>query len=121
MEDHPEFEGRLTRRLARKLVADAKVMTISAAARPPGLGWHLVMAVVRGWSELVAEHRTSRKSRVVLVDETFMRRRHRYVTVIVNGDTGRTPGDSAASQRGRAQRVLHLTGPALVPRRASRR
>ena len=27
---------------------------------------------------------------VLLVDETSMRKRHRYVTVIVNGDTGRT-------------------------------
>ena len=33
LEDHPEFEGRLTRRLARRLVADTKVMTVSAAAR----------------------------------------------------------------------------------------
>ena len=29
-------------------------------------------------------------ARVLLVDETSMRKRHRYVTVIVNGDTGRT-------------------------------
>ena len=37
LEDHPEFEGRLTRR--------------------HGLSWHLVMALVRSWSDLVAEHR----------------------------------------------------------------
>ena len=104
LEDHTEFEGRLTRRLARRLVADAKVMTISAAARRHGLGWHLVMALVRSWSDLVAEHRRSRRCRVLLVDETSMRRRHRYVTVIVNGDTGRTlamvPHRSAAALSG---------------------
>ena len=33
LEDHPAFEGALTGRLARRLVADAKVMTFSAAAR----------------------------------------------------------------------------------------
>lgn len=90
LEDHPEFEGRMTRRLARRLVADARVMTIAAAARRHKLSWHVVMALVRSWSELVAEHRRSRRCRVLLVDETSMRRRHRYVTVIVCGDTGRT-------------------------------
>ena len=90
LEDHPEFEGRLTRRLARRLVADARVMPISAAARRCGLGWHVVMALVRSWSDLVAEHRRGRRCRVLLVDETSMRKRHRYVTVIVNGDTGQT-------------------------------
>ena len=40
------------------------------------------------WSALVAEHRRSRRCRVLLVDETSMRKRHRYVTVIQNGDTG---------------------------------
>ena len=90
LEDHPEFEGRLTRRLARRLVADARVMPISAAARRCGLGWHVVIALVRSWSDLVAEHRRGVRCRVLLVDETSMRKRHRYVTVIVNGDTGQT-------------------------------
>ena len=79
LEDHPEFVGRLTRRLARRLVADARVMPISAAARRHALSWHLVMALVRSWADLVAEHRRSRRCRVLLVDETSMRRRHRYV------------------------------------------
>ena len=91
LEDHPEFEGRLTRRLARRLVADARVMTLRAAARRHGLGWHLINSVVKAWSAaLVAERRRSRRCAVLLVDETSMRKRHRYVTVIVNGDTGRT-------------------------------
>ncbi len=85
LEDRPAFE----RRLARRLVADAEVMTISAAARRHGLGWHLVVALVESWSDLVAGHRRSRRWRVLLVDEASMRRRHRYVSVIVNGDTGR--------------------------------
>lgn len=33
LEDHGEFEGQLTRRLARAIVADAKVMSIRAVAR----------------------------------------------------------------------------------------
>ena len=38
LEDHPEFENKLTRRLSRRLVADARVMTLRAAARRHGLG-----------------------------------------------------------------------------------
>ena len=90
LEDHPAFEGALTARLARRVVADAKVMTFSAAARRHGVHWHGVRALVDVWSALVAERRRSRRCSVLLVDETSMRKRHRYVTVIVNGDTGRT-------------------------------
>ena len=90
LEDHPEFENKLTRRLARRLVADARVMTLRAAARRHGLSWHLINGVVKAWSAALAEHRRSRRCRVLLVDETSMRKRHRYVTVIVNGDAGQT-------------------------------
>ena len=90
LEEHPEFDGRLTRRLAQRLVADAQAMTIRAVVRRHGVSWPSVNALVRAWSGLVAEHRRSRRCRVLLVDETSMRKRHRYVTVIVNADTGRT-------------------------------
>ena len=85
-------------------MADATVMTVAAAARRHKLGWHVVTALVRCWADLVAEHRRSRRCRVLLVDETSMRRRHRYVTVIVNADTARTlamvPHRSAAALSG---------------------
>ena len=90
LEDHHAFEGALTARLARRLVADCKVMTVQAAARRAGLRWHRVQDLVDAWSALVAERRRSRRCSVLLVDETSMRKRHRYVTVIMNGDTGRT-------------------------------
>ena len=44
LEEHPAFEGALTARLARRVVADAKVMTFSAAARRHGVHWHAVRA-----------------------------------------------------------------------------
>ena len=103
LEDHHAFEGRLTARLAGRLVADVKVMTVAAAARHK-LSWHVVMTLVRCWSDLVAEHCRSRRCRVLLVDETSMPSRPRYVTVIVCGDTGRTlamvPHRSAAALSG---------------------
>ena len=49
--------------------------------------WHLIQDLVDVWSALVAEHRRSRRCRVLLVDETSMRKRHRYVTVIVKTAT----------------------------------
>ncbi len=88
LEDHDEFEGRLTRRLARSVVADAKVMSLRAVARRHGLSWSAVMDLVASWSTLVGAHRRSLRCRVLLVDETSMRRRHRYVTVLQNGETG---------------------------------
>ena len=88
LEDHDEFEGRLTRRMARAVIADAKVMSRRAVARRHRLSWSSVMALVSEWSALVAAHRRSKRCRVLLVDETSMRRRHRYVTVLQNGDTG---------------------------------
>ena len=90
LEGHCAFEGGLTARLARALVADARVMTLRAAARRRGVGWHRINALVRAWAAVVAERRRSERCRVLLVDETSIRRRHRYVTVIVNADTGKT-------------------------------
>jgi transposase len=88
LEDHGEFEGRMTRRMARAVVADAKVMSLRAVARRHRLSWSAVMALVAEWAALVAAHRRSQRCRVLLVDETSMRRRHRYVTVLQNGETG---------------------------------
>ncbi len=88
LEAHEEFEGRLTRRLARAVVADARVMSVRAVARRHRLSWPVVMDLVSSWSALVGAHRRSRRCRVLLVDETSMRRRHHYVTVVQNGESG---------------------------------
>ncbi len=90
IEDHDCFDGRLTRRLAHRLVADAQVMSIRAVVRRHGVHWGVINALVRQWSGLIAAHRRKQRCSVLLVDETSMRKRHRYVTVIVNGDTGHT-------------------------------
>ena len=46
------------------------------------------MGLVRAHSERVAQRRRARPCRVLLVDETSIRRRHRYVTVVASGDSG---------------------------------
>ena len=114
LEDHAEFQGGLTRRFARRLVEDAGVMSIRAVARRHGVGWHRIMKLVRVHSERVAKRRRARPCRVLLVDETSIRRRHRYVTVVACGDTkqvlamipGRTKGSLARFFREQGQRWL---------------
>lgn len=91
-EEHPEIEGKLTRRLARQLVRDAKFLTIRELSRRHRLSWHLIMGLVRNWAALVGARRREGRCRVLLVDETSLRRRHRYVTVLLNGETGEVLG-----------------------------
>ncbi len=88
VEAHRAFEGSVTARLARRMVADARAMPVNTAARGHGVSWGLVNALVVAWAGLVADHRRRRRCRVLLVDETSIRKRHRYVTVLVNADTG---------------------------------
>ena len=52
----------------------------------------VVNTVVLDWSRMIAEHRCGERFAVLLVDETWMRRCHRYVTVRLNGHTGHTLG-----------------------------
>ncbi len=88
-EDHRAFEGRMTRRLARCVVADARAMPVNAVARRHGVDWAAVNALVAVWAGWVGGHRRRQRCRVLLVDETSIRKRHGYVTVLVDGDTGK--------------------------------
>jgi transposase len=91
LEDHPAFEGKMTRRLARAIVKDARHLSITEITRRYGFSWSTIMALVT-WSERVAAHRRSQRCRVLLIDETSLRRRHRYVTVLVNAESGEALG-----------------------------
>ena len=111
LEDHCEFEGRLTRRLARRLVADAKVMTVAAAARRHKLSWHVVMALVRSWADLVAEHRRGRRySRTRITSESIealLDRDHAPPALWLQWRAGQLPGQTR--RRERRHRRQHLT------------
>jgi transposase len=87
-ESHPAIENRMTTRMERAIVKDARHLTIAEIARRYGLSWDTVMRLVRGWMERAGARRRKRRCRVLLIDETSLRRRHRYVTVISNAETG---------------------------------
>ena len=63
-------------------------MPVNTVARRHGVSWGLVNALVVAWAGLVGEHRRRRRCGVLGVEGTSIRKRHRYVTVLVNGDTG---------------------------------
>lgn len=95
-EDHPEIilgrRTHVTRRLARQLVRDVNAMSIREVSRRHDLPWHYIMGLTSSWSDRVAADRRRRRCRLLLIDETSLRRGHRYVTVVINGDTGETLG-----------------------------
>jgi transposase len=86
--EHPELAGNITRRLARTLVVDVRKLTVRELARRHRLGWHQIMGIVRDWADTVGAHRRAERCRVLMVDETSLRRGHRNVTVLLNGETG---------------------------------
>ena len=111
LEDHALFQAGLSRRFARRLVADATVMSIRAVGRHHGVGWHRIMGLVRAHSERVAQRRRARPSRVLLVDETSIRRRHRYVTVVACGETGKVLAMIPGRTKGSLSRFFRDQGP----------
>ena len=105
LEVHTRFDGGLTRRFVHRLVQDARRMSIRAASRHHGVGWHRnILRLVSVHSERVAKRRRARPCRVLLVDETSIRRRHRYVTVVACADVGRAAVHVVYYWRGRRLR-----------------
>ena len=103
LEDHPEFENKLTRRLSRRLVADARVMTLRAAARRHDLSWHLINGVVKAWSAALAEHRNA-----AALSTFLMQQGHRWckgVKVVVS-DGSKAYKSAIDAHLGHARHVL---------------
>ena len=112
LENHDQFGAGLTRRFARRLVRDATVMSIRAVARHHGVGWHRnILRLVSKEAARVAERRRARPTRVLLVDETSIRRRHRYVTVVACGDSHKILAMIPGRTKGSLSRFLRDQGP----------
>lgn len=113
-ETHAQFERGMTRRLARRLVQDAQVMSIRAVSRRHRISWHVIMGLVSDWSGLVEVRRRHRRCRVLLIDETSIRKRHRYMTVVVNGETGEILTMFPERSKAASGQVLYRTRSPLV-------
>ena len=86
-------------------------MSIRAVSRHRGVGWHRVMRLVRAHSEQVAKRHRARPARVLLVDETSIRHRHRYVTVVACGDSGKVLAMIPGRTKGSLARFFRDQGP----------
>ena len=84
-------------------------MSIRAASRHHGVGWHRIMGLVR--AEAAPQRRRARPCRVLLVDETSIRRRHRYVTVVACGDSGKVLAMIPGRTKGSLSRFFRDQGP----------
>jgi len=77
-----------TRAFARFVVDLCKKMTMSDVARHLRVGWHMVKSILRDHLERCASRRSWRKVSQIAIDEIAIRKRHRYMTVVVDLDTG---------------------------------
>ena len=78
-----------TRAFARYVIDLAKEMTLSAIATRLGVGWDLVKEIVKSRLSARAKQRSWRKIRRIGIDEFATHKGHRYMTVVVDLDTGR--------------------------------
>jgi transposase len=90
VEDTGVFDAcsRVTRRLARFVHDLCKVMTVSDVAAHLGLDWKTVKNIDKAFLE--KEYGTPDYSglRILAVDEFSVKKGHRYMTVVLNYDTG---------------------------------
>jgi len=86
-------------------------MTITAVAARYGVSWWLVMSTVASWSGQLQAERCRRRCRLLLVDETSLRRGHRYVTVLSDGETGAVLGVVRHRDSHALSRFLDRQGP----------
>lgn len=66
-----------------------KEASVSAVSRQAGLGWKAVAGLMKRATERGLARRGRESFRHLMVDETSFRKRHRYVTVVSDGDSGR--------------------------------
>ena len=80
---------RVTKRLARYVFELSKVMTIQEVSRHLGLDWKTVKAIDLRFLENAHGQTDYRELRILAVDEVSIRKGHRYLTVVLDYETGR--------------------------------
>lgn len=77
-----------TRAFARYVVGLCKMMTLTDVASHLKVGWHMVKAILLDHLQRRSASRSWRKVRRIAIDEIAIRKGHRYMTVVVDLDTG---------------------------------
>lgn len=77
-----------SRALARYVLDLVRHMTILAVAGHLKMGWDLVKSILKTSLEKKAKRRSWRKVRRIAIDEIAIRKGHRYMTVVLDLDTG---------------------------------
>ena len=80
---------RVTKRLARYVFGLCKVMTIQEVSRHLGLDWKTVKAIDRQFLEKAHGQTDYCELRILAVDEVSIRKGYRYLTVVLDYETGR--------------------------------
>jgi len=80
---------RVTKRLARCIHQLCKVMTVSDVARHFGLDWKTVKNIDKRFLEAEYGRTDYEGLRLLAVDEIAVKRGHRYMTVVIDYQTGR--------------------------------
>ena len=80
---------RVTKRLARYIFGLSRIMTIQEVSRHLGLDWKTVKAIDQKFLEEKFGQTDYRGLRILAVDEVSIRKGHRYLTVVLDYETGR--------------------------------
>jgi len=80
---------RVTKRLARYIFGLCRIMTVQEVSRHLGLDWKTVKAIDEKFLEEKFGPTDYRGLRILAVDEVSIRKGHRYLTVVLDYETGR--------------------------------
>ena len=86
--DVAEARKSYTRAFARYVIELSSQMTMVAIARHLGVGWDLVKEIIKHRLSTRAKRRSWRKVRRIAIDEIAVRKGSKYMTVVLDLDTG---------------------------------
>lgn len=77
-----------TRRLSRYVIALSRSMTLQDICRHVNLGWDLIKEIIKSDLKRRVKLVSWRKVRRIAIDEIAIRKGHRYLTIVLDLDTG---------------------------------
>jgi transposase len=103
-----------TKGFARDVLVLLREMSVLSVARFLQVSWGMISSILTDWLEKHFSRRGLRNLRRIAIDETSVGKGHRYVTIVMDLDTG----DPVFVGDGKAERALDPFWKELGPRRA---